>query len=558
MRILALLALPWLPWLAAACAAPRPAAPTAPDTTPVDAAPTPPPLDGAASAPADWRAQVLYLVIPDRFRNGDPSNDAAAPGCFDPTAPQKLHGGDFAGLAAHLDYLTGLGATAVWITPPNLQIGPQAASGGSGSGGTACGYHGYWIDYTDPPDDALAPNLGTPDQLASLVDAMHAAGLRFVLDMVVNHTGNTARLPAQHPTWFHDPATCAQLGSPDVYCPLDHHPDFAQEQPEVAAYLSALEARAAARYHIDGIRMDTAKHVPPSYFHTSFFPAVRAVNPAVFSIAEIFDESGTAPMVPYLDAGFDSAFHYPLYGALVSGIAQGGSVDVVANAVADGISRLGLSRALDLVLFVDNHDVPRFANLPGYGVPAGRVDLIPGEDEIRRRLLLGLDLIFTLPGIPQLYYGDELGMYGGADPDNRRDLPAWAMDPAARAQPHPGEAIAGSDLVFARVKLLAHLRTTDAALATGAYHELWRQNGAANPNVYAFERGAGDDELVVVIGNGARATGTVHIPAHDLPDGTVLTDELGDGAPAQLAITGGALAVDLPARSAAIYRVTRP
>jgi alpha-amylase len=488
-----------------------------------DAAPPP--------AATSWRAQVLYLVIPDRFRDGDPSNNAAT-GCFDPSQPKRFHGGDLAGLRQHLGYLQTLGVTAVWITPPNKQAGPP---------GTACGYHGYWIDYVDPADDAIEPELGSAADLAGLADDMHARGMKLVLDMVVNHAGDTSRIPAQQPDWFHDPATCAQLGPADVWCPLDHHPDFAQEKPEVAAYLSALEARAVTRYRLDGIRMDTAKHVLPSYFHDSFFPAVRAANPTLWSVAEIFDESGTVPIAPYLDAGFASAFHYPLYGALVDAIGKSGSVDRVASAVAEGFATLG-DRAMDLTLFIDNHDNVRFANVPGVGVP---------EDEIRRRELLALDLIFTLPGVPQLYYGDELGMYGAGDPDNRHDLPAWAEDDAARAQPHPGAAVAGSDVVFARVQKLAYLRTTVPALADGAYRELWRQNGAANPNVYAFSRGTGPGERIVVIANGA-ARSRVTIPVH-LPDGTVLVDDLGDGAPAQVTVSGGAIALDLPPRSAAIY-----
>ena len=264
---------------------------------------------GSTSA-ADWRSQVIFLVIPDRFRNGDPTNDNAT-GCFDPAQPKRFHGGDLAGLRAHLDYLQALGVTAVWITPPNKQAGPP---------GTACGYHGYWIDYVDPADDALEGELGSAADLEGLAADLHARGMKLVLDMVVNHAGDTSRIPAQHPDWFHDPATCGSLGPAQVFCPLDHHPDFAQEKPEVAAYLSAFEARAVTRYHLDGIRMDTAKHVLPSYFSDSFFPAVRAANPDLWSVAEIFDESGTAVFQPYLDAGFTSAFHYPLYGALVSAI----------------------------------------------------------------------------------------------------------------------------------------------------------------------------------------------------------------------------------------------
>lgn len=512
----------------AACTS-TPSAPRAGDDAPVPDAAEPP---DAASAATTWRQQVLYLAIPDRFRNGDPANDDSTH-CHDPTAPKRFHGGDLAGLRASLPYLEDLGATALWITPPNKQAGPA---------GTACGYHGYWIDYVDPDDGALQPELGTEADLVALSDALHARGMRLVLDMVVNHAGDTSRIPQQHGSWFHARATCDSLGPAQVYCPLDAHPDFAQEMPEVASYLSDLEARAVTRYRLDGIRMDTAKHVPAPYFRDSFFPAVRAAGD-LFVIAEIFDQGSTAQFPAYLDAGFDSAFHYPLYAALVEAIGRGGSTDRIASAVAEAIARLGAERALDLVLFVDNHDVPRFANVPGFGV---------AEDEIRRRLLLAFDLIFTLPGIPQLYYGDELGMYGGGDPDNRRDLPAWAEDAAARMQPHAAVAVGG---VFARIQRLSALRRTVPALADGEYRELWRQNGAANPNVLAFARGHGPEIRIVVANNGAqRASVRIPMPA-DVPAGTQLVDELGDGAPAQPAIAGGALSIDLPARAAAIYRI---
>ena len=471
-------------------------------------------LVGCQQGRPDWHSQVIYLAMPDRFADGDPSNDAAS-GCFDRSAPRSFHGGDLAGLRAHLGYIQSIGATALWVTPPNKQADP-------------CGYHGYWIDYADPPDDAIEPELGTTDQLVGLVDDLHGRGMRFVLDMVVNHAGDHARVAAQHPSWFHDRAHCDSV----ITCPLGTHPDFAQEQPQVAAYLSNIEARAAARYSIDGLRMDTAKHVAPEYFAQSFFPTVRAARPTVWSVAEIFDGSSARVFAPYLDAGFDSAFHYPLHGALIDAIAKGKPLARIAETVAETIAALGEARARSLVLFADNHDVPRFATELA-GLP---------DDEARARLLSAYALIFTLPGIPQLYYGDELGMLGGADPDNRRDLPSWAFDPIARAHAHPGEALAGSDVIFARVQRLAQLRTTVRALATGGYREL------ARDPIYVFERGDGADRRIIAIGSGAARV------AIDVPDGTRLIDDLGD-APS-LTVEKHAVSLALPTWRAAIYRIT--
>lgn len=489
---------------------------------------------------AGWRSQVLYLTLPDRFRNGDPSNDdLGAPGCHQPSDPHRFHGGDLEGLRQNLDYVRATGATAIWVTPLYRQV-PRLPNGD-------CGYHGYWADYVSPDDGAIEPKLGTPADLTRLVGDVHAAGLKLVLDMVVNHTGDIAQLPHLHPEWFHDPRTCGGLGDPQIFCPVDGHPDFAQERGDVAAFLSNAAARWIKTYGIDGIRMDTAKHVLPSYFKNSFFPAVRGANPNVFSVAEVFDEGSVDGYGTYIDAGFDSAFHFKLRRALVDGIAHGGSVDPIAGAVAEGIARLGMGRALDLVLMMDNHDVPRFVNEPGMGVD---------ENEIRRRAMLALDLLFTLPGVPQLYAGDELGLYGGADPDNRRDIPGWVTDAGARAVRHPGDAVPGADQIFARVSALARMRTTTPALVDGAYRELWRQNGNNHPNVFAFARGTGPGARVVVVSNGAANTGTMRIPipAAIFPDKTALRDDLGDGAPPTATITGGALVVDLPGKSAAIYR----
>jgi len=480
-----------------------------------------------ARAPAtadDWQRGTVYLALTDRFADGNPANDdLGQPACHDPAARDLFHGGDLAGLRAHIPYFRDLGVTALWATPFPAQVPLLNGS---------CGYHGYWADEVDPDDTALEPKLGTWDDVAALVTDLHAAGMRFVLDMVVNHPGRGARIVSQHASWFHGDLACTALGDPVVFCSLHGLPDYAQEEPAVATYLTSLSRRWVARVRPDGIRMDTVKHVPVGYFATSFVPAVRAEVPGLFLVAEYFDDSRTAPLVPVLDAGFDSAFHFPLHRALV-------------DAVADGLATLGAARATRLVTFLDNHDVPRFLG----EAPAGTSD-----DELARRYAVALVALFTLPGIPQLYQGDELAALGGTG-DNRRDMPSWAWSAATRAGRHEGY-VGDGEATFARVQALAAMRAGDASLWRGAYTEIARSSGAGN--VLAFVRGAAGEPgraLVVLSGDAAARTVTLPLGAGVAwPEGTVLVDGVSLGCPARVTVTGGSITVAVPPFGAGLYR----
>jgi glycosidase len=436
-------------------------------------APAPDASSRTSADPSVWRSQIIYLAMPDRFANGDPSNDAAGqPGCFDPTSPTLFHGGDLAGLRAKIPYLRDLGVTAVWLTPLYAQTPLRFG---------ACGYHGYWADFTTPDDGAIEPKMGSLADATGLVADLHAAGMKLVLDMVVNHSGRNARIVQEEPSWFHDPATCASLGDPKIYCPLSGLPDFAQENPIVAGYLTAMSRAWALRVGPDGIRMDTAQHVPASYFASSWNPAVRGVRGDLFTVAEVFDEGAYTNFLPELGAGFDSVFDFPLHRALVNAIALGGSMDLVADSALSSIAAWGIDRALMKTSFIDNHDVTRFASeAPATVTPA----------ELAARHSLALAAIFTLPGIPQLYYGDELGALGAA-PDNRRDMPGWAWDASTRA-PHAGF-LPDPQAIFALTQALIAIRRANAALSSGGYKELWRPKAArrtSSHSIAARERAA--------------------------------------------------------------------
>ena len=446
-----------------------------------------------SSANADiWRKQIIYLVMTDRFSNGNTANDTLGqPNCLDVNNPNKFHGGDFAGLQSKLGYIKDLGATAVWVTPVYKQVGIV---------GTSCGYHGYWADYTNPSSSAVEPKLGTSSNLTSLIDSLHSStyNMKFILDMVVNHAGYNASIVASNPSWFHP-----NCSGDDIVCPLAGLPDFRQEDPAVAIYLTDLSKNWASSYALDSIRMDTVKHAPMSYWQNSWVPGVNVARPNMFLLGEAFLDSTASQLKPYYDAGFDSTFNFPLRSALVRTIGKGGSVDDLAGKVSDYVGTLGLNRALLTVNLLDNHDVGRFINEPGLGVP---------EVEIRRRYNMGLTTLFTLPGIPQIYYGNELGVYGGNDPDNRKDMPSWAWTDAGRNTAQGGYLGAGTPkTTFDLTKRLASVRTNNPALWKGYYAEMWRQNGSG-PNVYAFFRGSGINRVIVLVNNGTSASGTINFP----------------------------------------------
>ncbi|HEU4535448.1 MAG TPA: alpha-amylase family glycosyl hydrolase, partial [Polyangiaceae bacterium] len=508
---------------------------------------------GAAAEPPeppadDWRRKTIYFALADRFFDGDPSNNALGlAGCFDPAAPLRHHGGDLAGFAAKLDYLRALGAGALWSTPLYRQAGPQ---------GDQCGYHGYWADFRDPDDGAIEPKLGTEADFKALLDALHGAGIAFLLDVVINHTGRGAHLPkVQRPEWFNpDFPACQALGNDDIFCPLSGLPDFDQRRPDVAAYLNGVTASWLTRFEVDGVRLDTAKHVDRAYLLDAWEPAARAARPGrpLFLLAEVFDGSGPEAYRPFLEGGFDSAFNFALRDALLRSFARGESTDAVA-ASADATQRaFGAERAQRLVTFLDNHDVKRFLSETPPGLPAA---------ERARRLHLALAALFTLPGIPQIYAGTELGAEGES-PENRRTMPPWAWTPEGRAGEHPGY-VGDAQQTFARVQKLAALRAANPALFAGAYAELWRPNGAAD--LFAFFRGWGRRSVVVVVNNGAAPAGPIALPFRAnpgvapadlaaLPDGTELVDLLGDGAPAALRVEGGTITVALPPKTVGIYR----
>jgi hypothetical protein len=301
--------------------------------------------------------------------------------------------------------------------------------------------------------------------------------------------------------------------------------------------------------------MDTASHVPPWFFRDRWIPAMTAIRP-LFLLAEASPASSLAQLKAFVDEqGFDSVFNFPLRQAFVSAFAKGESVDVVASTIQETIRTVGTDRASMLVNLVDNHDLPRFVS---------EIDDV-NQMERRQRYFLALAALFTLPGIPQLYYGDELGLQGGSDPDNRRDMPAWAWTPSGRSQLQTGGAYSPPEKTFNRVHRLIEIRKNDSALYSGYYAEISRRGSSDMPNFFAFFRSDGINRVITLINNGNSALDVIKLPIKsnsaisdrdrgELADGTVLDDLLGDGATPAITLTDGNLYAQVPSIAGAIYR----
>ncbi len=446
-------------------------------------------------APADYRQrlpqdEVIYFVLPDRFENGDPRNDRGGltgdrlRTGFDPAHKGFYHGGDLKGLTKRLDYVQGLGATAIWLGPIFKNKPVQGAPGQESSG-----YHGYWItDFT-----RVDPHLGTEADMRAFVDAAHARGMKVYMDIIVNHTADViqyrecaegspcayrgrAAYPYQrrggvsgeaiNPGFLGDdvqtPDNFARLTDPNyAYTPyvpageanvkvpawlndvrLYHNrgntlfraessttgdfsglDDLMTENPRVIAGMIDIFGGWIDRYKVDGFRVDTAKHVNPEFWR-SFVPAMQARARANgIPNFHIFGEV-TSPDPGYL-ATWTKIADYPA----VLDFAFG-------NAIHETVARNKPTSVLaDLfgadVLYAKGEEtaaiLPTFHGNHDFG-RFGRIirEANPraSDDEVLARAELANAMLLTLRGVPTIYSGDEQGFAGddGNDQDAREDL----------------------------------------------------------------------------------------------------------------------------------------
>lgn len=496
-----------------------------------------------------WNERVLYFTVIDRFHNGNFLNDQAHgdSNCNHAGNIFAYNGGDLQGLASQLNYIRELGADALWITPLYKGV-PQKQ-------GRNCGYPGYWADFKVPYDLEIDPRFGDVNDFDQLISSLQKDDIKIMLDMVVNHSGYGAEITKTHPHWFNNPKTCDQNGKPEIDCPLAGLPDFNQSNPNVADYLLEIHKKWVERFDLDAIRMDTVKHVPASYFNF-WNSSIKKTsknkhqNKEVFILGEILEEYSFDLYKKYLNAGFDSLFNFPLRRALIDTFARGHSVDGVASKLMDTLYTFGEKQSSKMVNLLDNHDVPRFLEYMPPNI---------SSIEVNKRYKMALLALLTLPGIPQIYYGNEIGMYGGVDPYNRRPMPEWALE--SQDVKNPVGYVSNPMSILSFVKHLLKIRSVEPALRRGRYHEVWRQNGSRNANIWAYIREdlKTKSSVLVVINNGSRKSDSqVPIGLKGLfKDGTILKDLLNPDNDNNYEVRDNTLFLNLKGKSSLILKSSK-
>ncbi|PGH08483.1 alpha-amylase A type-3 [Helicocarpus griseus UAMH5409] len=345
-----------------------------------------------AATPAEWRSQSIYFLLTDRFARTDGSTSAPCN-----TEDRNYCGGTWQGIINKLDYIQDMGFTAIWITPVTKQIPERTGYGDA--------FHGYWQQdlYN------VEPQYGSADDLRALSEALHDRGMYLMVDVVANHMGFAGPgasvdysqfVPFNSNSYFH------------TYCPIDNYddqanvencwlgddtvslPDLDTENPDVQGIFNDWISALISNYSIDGLRIDTAKHVQKPFW-ASFNDAA-----GVYSMGEVYngDPAYTCPYQEYLDGVVNFPMYYPLIEAFKTPRGSIGNLYNMINTVKGTCPDSTLMGS-----FSENHDIPRFASL---------------TDDIS---LAKNVLTFTIlaDGIPIVYAGQEQHYAGGNDPHNR-------------------------------------------------------------------------------------------------------------------------------------------
>lgn len=498
----------------------------------------------------DWRDVVMYFVMTDRFFDSDASRQTV-PGATDGPADGpsgQYMGGDLAGVAERIAYLNDLGVTAIWLSAPyENRDTAGAAIDTSADSHMYSGYHGYWpspanIDYSDPANPSPTPEvesrIGDAADLHALIDEAHGTtsangeGIRVLFDYVMKHVDTESGFYAAHHDWFipDDDGSGFDLCGPenhwedeywmtrcaftDYLAPLDFY------NPAVRAWSVSDAVWWATEFEIDGFRLDAIKHVPLDWLEelraelTSQFPDPWGERFYLVGETFAYDDAGLIRTFVDPDTLLDGQFDFPWKARVCEAVfTEGGGLNHLSTWM-DGNDGFYGEDAI-MTTWIGNHDIPRAIHFASRQITDCRQGSYPGngwdgasyqqptDAAPYERLGVAFAIMMTNRGIPLIYYGDEIGLAGGGDPDNRRMMVFDDADLNAHQ-------IALRDAVSA----LAHARATHPALSRGT-----RTTHAVSQNTWVYTMGGcGDTPDVTVAINRADAAANVEIPAGSYTD----------------------------------------
>ncbi len=510
--------------------------------------------------PFRWQDAVLYFAFTDRFADGNPGNNRPVDG-VDHRA--NWQGGDFAGLQAKLEagYFDQLGVNALWLSSVVENTG-GAGRGIGGDGHLYAAYHSYWPIATGWRDGhelagvvPIEPHFGTLAELKALVRAAHARGIRVLVDLVANHVHQDSPLWQQHrydtPAWYHALYTCG-WEQPISCWFTDYLPDFDFTNQAVLDTVVEHAVWLAQEAELDGFRLDAVKHM----VHDFPFALRARLNESVATTGERFYLVGET----YVGEGHDAAtlirdyvrpeeldgqFDFPLYWQIVTTLLREerdlGSLAWALNEY-DGFYG---DQAI-MGTFLGNHDVPRaishaagqIGDMWGNGAKEqgwNNAPPAPEWDEPHARLRLAWTFLLTNPGVPLIYYGDEFGLEGAGDPDNRRFM-RFGEQLTSRQQG-----------TLAHVQKLLAARHAHPAFRYGQRRQLHLDDDKLLW-AYALETD-GDAAAVVLNRKGNPQTRTISVSELGWSTGTAVRDLVHEQ---DLTVDNGSVTVNLGARDAAV------
>ena len=453
----------------------------------------------------EWQDALIYMVMTDRFVNGNTSNDEPMVGA---AQGADWQGGDFAGVTQMIEsgYFETLGVGALWLSPFNTAAeGTGKAADGEHD---VSAFHGYWP--TEPR--GIEPKLGTADELHALIEAAHDQDIRVMMDFVVNHVHEEHTYYEENPEWFNAGCICGSANCDWTVYRLDCQ--FTSYMPDVNWKIRNASEQFIddalwwlETYDLDGLRIDAVKHVEDlatrnlvAQINTRFetvgtdyyLKGETAMGWAGHSLGDNEENYGiiNAYMGP---DGLDGQADFVLYHAVVDNVFVSGNENYLHLDYWTNRSQDQYLDASIMVPYVGSHDVPRLTSRADTGTNDAFNQWVedglpgqPGDVSAYNAAMQAYGWLLTTPGAPLLYYGDEYGEYGGADPDNRhmyRNEDAWSS-----MEMH----------LFENISELGKLRSDSIALQRGEY-----STRLAMSNLLAYNMTHQEQSMTVILNRGA-------------------------------------------------------